>query len=131
MDNCVFDTVVPARINAVLDWELSTLGDPLADLGLLLLFWRHPGEPPVSSLTPSVTHLAGFPTREEMTRRYAEHSDLDLEGLKFYTAFAHFKFAIVIQGVLARARAGAMGGQTFGDLDDEIRALAQAGLELI
>jgi len=131
IDNCVFDASEPARINAVLDWELSTLGDPLSDLGYLLLFWREQGDAPVSSLTPGVTRLPGFPTREEMKQRYAERSGTDLGDLDFYTAFAHFKFAIIAQGVSARARAGAMGGQTFGDLDDEILALAQAGLDLI
>lgn len=131
IDNCVFDAGTPGRINAVLDWELSTLGDSLSDLGLLLLFWREPGERPVSSLTPGVTHLRGFPRRDEMRQRYAERSGADLGDLDFYTAFAHFKFAIIAQGVSARARAGAMGGQTFGDLDDEIVALARAGLDLI
>jgi aminoglycoside phosphotransferase (APT) family kinase protein len=131
IDNCVFDASEPGRINAVLDWELSTLGDPLSDLGYLLLFWREQGDAPVSSLTPGVTRLPGFPTREEMKQRYAERSGTDLGDLDFYTAFAHFKFAIIAQGVSARARAGAMGGQTFGDLDDEILALAQAGLDLI
>jgi len=130
IDNCVFAPTDAGRITAVLDWELSTLGDPLADLGQLLLFWREDGEPPVSSVTPDVTHLPGFPSRKDMTARYADRSGLDLDELDFYVAFAHFKFAVVIQGVSARSRAGAMGGQNFGDLDDEVRALARAGLDL-
>lgn len=131
IDNCVFDSGQPGRVNAVLDWELSTLGDPLADLGMLLLFWRHPGEPEVSSLTPGVTHLPGFPSRDEMVRRYAATTSLDLGQLAFYTAFAHFKFAVITQGVAVRAQAGAMGGQSFGDLDHEVQSVAAAGLELL
>ncbi len=131
IDNVVFDSADAGRVNAVLDWELSTLGDPLADLGMLLLFWRHAGEPDVSSLTPGVTQHAGFPTRDEVVERYAAATGADLGDLAFYTAFAHFKFAVIAQGVSVRARAGAMGGQSFGDLDHEVRAVAAAGLDLL
>ncbi|WP_185995910.1 phosphotransferase family protein [Nocardioides campestrisoli] len=131
IDNVVLDAADPGRINAVLDWELSTLGDPLADLGMLLLFWREPGEPDVSSLTPGITHLPGFPTRDELSHRYAEVTGADLGNLDVYTAFAHFKFAVIAQGVSVRARAGAMGGQDFGNLDDEVLAVASAGLDLL
>lgn len=131
IDNVIFDADQPGQINAVLDWELSTLGDPLADLGMLLTFWRQPGEPDLSSLTPGVTHLPGFPTRAEMSRRYAEVTGADLEHLDVYTAFAHFKFAVIAQGVSVRARSGAMGGQDFGNLDHEVKAVATAGLDLL
>ncbi|WP_369255341.1 phosphotransferase family protein [Geodermatophilus amargosae] len=131
IDNVVVDPADPGRVNAVLDWELSTLGDPLADLGMLLLFWRHPGEPNVSSLTPGITQLPGFPGRGEVAERYATATGTDLGDLAFYTAFAHFKFAVIAQGVSVRARAGAMGGQSFGDLDHEVHAVAAAGLALL
>ncbi|MFE4002454.1 phosphotransferase family protein [Nocardioides sp. YIM B13467] len=131
IDNCVFDLDDPGRINAVLDWELSTLGDPLTDLGYALMFWRHPGEPPISSLTPTVTDQPGFPTRSQLLERYARATGLSLDDLDFHLALAHFKFAVIAQGVATRSREGAMGGQDFGDLDDEILALARAGLDLI
>ena len=131
IDNCVFDLDDPGRINAVLDWELSTLGDPLTDLGYALMFWRHPGEPPISSLTPTVTDQPGFPTRSQLLERYARATGLRLDDLDFHLALAHFKFAVIAQGVATRSREGAMGGQDFGDLDDEILALARAGLDLI
>ncbi|WP_110208705.1 phosphotransferase family protein [Nocardioides daejeonensis] len=129
-DNVVFAPDEPGRINAVLDWELSTIGDPLADVGLLMLFWREPGEefPP---LIPGVTNLPGFPTRAEILERYAARSGADLSVLDPYIAFAHFKFAVIAQGVAARSAAGAMGGQDFGNLDAEIRRLATEGLELL
>lgn len=130
LDNLVYDASNPGRIQAVLDWELSTLGDPLTDVGLLMLFWRGPGEPELS-LIPGVTHLPGFPDRDAMVQRYAIISEADLSDMAFYQAFAHFKFAIIAQGVQARATAGAMGGQDFGDLDNQILDLGRTGLDLI
>jgi aminoglycoside phosphotransferase (APT) family kinase protein len=130
LDNVVFDAADPGRINAVLDWELSTVGDPLTDLALLTLFWTEPGEEQLS-LILGVTDLPGFPSRTEMLERYADASGADLADLSFYQAFAHFKFAIIVQGVQARAGAGAMGGQDFGNLDEEILQLGRSGLALI
>ena len=130
LDNVVFDAANSGRINAVLDWELSTLGDPLTDLGLLMLFWTGANDP-AFTLIPSVTHLPGVPTRDEMLERYAAASGADLSDMAFYQAFARYKFAVIAQGVQVRAAAGAMGGQDFGNLDDEIRQLGQTGLELI
>lgn len=126
-DNVVFAPEGPGRIGAVLDWELSTLGDPLADLGMLMLFWAEEGEQ-FPALIPGVTNLPGFPTRAEVAQRYAERSGADLADLDPYIAFAHFKFAVIAQGVAVRSAAGAMGGQDFGNLDDEVRNLAIAGL---
>jgi aminoglycoside phosphotransferase (APT) family kinase protein len=130
IDNVVYSAQDPGTVNAVLDWELSTLGDPLTDLGLLMLYWRNPEEGELS-LIPGVTHLPGFPDRDDMLERYATTSGADLSDMNFYQAFAHYKFAIITQGVSNRSKAGAMGGQDFGDLDDEIRYLGTRGLEFI
>ncbi|MFC5745590.1 phosphotransferase family protein [Actinomadura rugatobispora] len=130
IDNLVFSLADPGEIKAVLDWELSTLGDPLTDVGLLMLFWREEGERQIS-LIPGVTHLPGFPGRDAMLRRYAAASGADLSDMGYYQAFAHYKFAIIAQGIAARSAAGAMGGQDFGDLDDEILQLARDGLTFI
>lgn len=130
LDNVVLDADDPGRIRAVLDWELSTLGDPLTDLALLSLFWIGPGEQQLR-LVPGVTHLPGFPTRDQMLQRYAATSGADLADMSWYQAFAHFKFAVIAQGVQARATAGSMGGQDFGNLDGEILHLGRAGLQLL
>lgn len=127
-DNVIYDAGDPGRINAVLDWELSTLGDPMSDVGLLMLYWREAGEDGLS-LIPGVSHLPGFPSRAEMLDRYATTAGVDLDDLTWYQAFAHFKFAVIVQGVSARSKAGAMGGQDFGDLDDLVLRLAAEGLD--
>jgi aminoglycoside phosphotransferase (APT) family kinase protein len=129
-DNVVYDAANPSRIQAVLDWELSTLGDPLTDVALLMLFWRS-AEDGRLDLVPGVTHLAGFPDRTTMLRRYSAASGADLSDMDYYQAFAHFKFAVIAQGVSARSKAGAMGGQDFGDLADQILYLGQTGLEFL
>lgn len=129
-DNCIFDREDPSRLTAVLDWELATLGDPLADLGMLLYYWVEPGEPrPV--LTPALTAEQGFPDRAYLVRRYGEASGQDMSDLPWYMAFSHFKFAAIAQGVSARAAGGQMAGQQFGDLDAEVDRIARAGLAIL
>lgn len=130
LDNCVLDPGEAGRVNAVLDWEMSTVGDPLADLGLLLFYWREPGEEPWR-LAPSATRAAGFPGRSEIAARYADRAGADLSQLAFYEVFAYFKFAVITQDVAARAAAGSMAGQDFGDLGDEVARIAAAGLRRV
>ncbi|MCW2780306.1 MAG: Phosphotransferase enzyme family protein [Marmoricola sp.] len=127
LDNCLMGIDDPARVAAVLDWELSTLGDPLTDLAMLLFYWGRPGsEGP--RLTPRVTRQAGFPGSDYLARRYEAQTGAGLDDLAFYEAFAHFKFAAVTQGIASRVAAGAMAGQDFGDLGDEVQRLAETGL---
>lgn len=127
LDNCLMALADPSRVNAVLDWELSTLGDPLTDLGLLLFYWREPGEDePV--LTPAVTRSPGFPKRAHLAERYAQLTGASLDDIAFYEAFAHFKFAVIAQGIAARVAVGAMAGQDFGNLDEEVLKIAEEGL---
>ncbi|MTD16267.1 phosphotransferase [Nakamurella sp. YIM 132087] len=130
LDNCVLDATDPGTVRAVLDWELATIGDPLADIGALLFFWREMGESfPV--LIPGVSNLPGFPTRADLAQRYAERSGLDLSRIAYYEAFAAFRFAVITQGVARRAADGAMAGQQFGDVADDLAMMAAYGLERI
>lgn len=130
IDNCIYASDDPGRIEAVLDWELSTLGDPLADLGMTLMYWAAPDDP-VTGLVPTVSSEPGFPTRAELAERYAAVSGLDLSRLAFYEAFARLKFAAIAQGVTMRAKAGAMGGQDFSDHEGLAPALAEHGLAIL
>ena len=84
-------------IRAVLDWELCTLGDPLADLGTLLMYWS------------GAAGLPGFPTRAELAERYAARSGRDVAELGYYVAFANWRLACILEGVYVRHAAGAMG----------------------
>jgi aminoglycoside phosphotransferase (APT) family kinase protein len=96
------------RVKAVLDWEICTLGDPLADVGLLMVYWSEAGDR-LESLPSSPTMLPGFPSRKEVAARYAERSGRDLSDLDFYVAFGYWKLACIIEGVYARYVGGAMG----------------------
>lgn len=127
LDNCLMDLTDPGTVSAVIDWELSTLGDPLTDLGLLLFYWREPGEGQLA-LTPAVTTTPGFPGRVDLAARYVERTGVGLEELAFYEALAHFKFAVIAQGIAARVAADGMAGQDFGDLDSEVLRIAEDGL---
>jgi aminoglycoside phosphotransferase (APT) family kinase protein len=109
LDNCIITT--SGDVLAVLDWELCTLGDPLADLGQLLVYWPAPGE--YSALGHSPTLVPGFPSRADLQERYAEATGRDLSQLDFYRAFAYWKLACILEGVYSRYVAGAMGDDGF------------------
>lgn len=96
------------RVAAVFDWELATLGDPLADLGWLLSTWVDPADdrPPT---TPGPNTEPGFPSRTELAQRYAHATGVDTSELPYYVAFARWRSACIGAGVLARYRAGVMG----------------------
>ena len=97
------------HVVAVLDWEICTLGDPLADVGLLMVYWTGPGDDP-SAWTGSATTAPGFPDRAELLARYADVTGRDLAQMDFYVAFAFWKLACILEGVYARYLVGALGG---------------------
>jgi aminoglycoside phosphotransferase (APT) family kinase protein len=113
LDNCMIGA--DGRVLAVLDWEICTLGDPLADVGMLQVFWTGPGDEP-SPWQGSGTTAAGFLDRAEMAARYAAISGRDLSALPFYTAFAFWKLACILEGVYARYVGGALGERSAEEL---------------
>jgi aminoglycoside phosphotransferase (APT) family kinase protein len=96
------------EVAAVVDWELCTLGDPLTDVGMLVVYWGEEGDELVP-LEPA-TQAPGFPSREEVRTRYAERSGRDLGELDFYIALGLWKLAVILEGVYARHSAGQYGG---------------------
>lgn len=132
LDNSILSD--DGRIVAVLDWEMATLGDPLADVGLLMMYWpdrdgdQGAAGPAVGST--SVMTLPGFPSRAEAAARYAERSGRDLAHLDFYTALAHFKLAVILENMHQRFLAGGTVGVGFETIGDQVIVLARAGLAL-
>lgn len=106
--NCLVD-VEHGKVAAVLDWELCTLGDPLADLGYVGIYWTDPGHPMTRTNDPS--GLEGFCTFDELVERYARRTGLDVSDIGYYKAFASFRLAVIAEGVYARYLHGAMGDQ--------------------
>jgi len=107
-------------VQAVLDWELCTLGDPLADVGMLLVYWTEPGDE-FSALTWAPTLAPGMGSRKEVAARYATASGRDLSEIDYYVALGYWKIAVILEGVYARYRSGA-----YGETDDSWRAFEQS-----
>jgi aminoglycoside phosphotransferase (APT) family kinase protein len=107
------------KVAAVVDWELCTLGDPLADVGLLMVYWPERGADTIALGQPA--NLApGFPTCEELRVRYVERSGRDLSDLDFFIALGYWKLAIILEGVYARYAAG-----QYGTVDEGIQQFAR------
>lgn len=106
--NCLID-ISTGKVAAVLDWELCTLGDPLADLGYIGVYWTNPGMPMTRTNDPS--GLSGFPTYEHLVERYANRTGRDVSNVAYYKAFSSFRLAVISEGVYARYLHGAMGDQ--------------------
>jgi aminoglycoside phosphotransferase (APT) family kinase protein len=112
LDNTVLDD--KGNVVAILDWEICTLGDPLADLGLLSVYWAEAEdtEPALIGVVP--TTLPGFPRRADLVKRYAEASGRDVSHIPYYRAFGFWKLACILQGVHARYAGGAAAGDRSG-----------------
>ena len=104
LDNMLVTLEPEPAVAAVVDWEMSTLGDPLADLGLTLMYWADPGEEDWLQINvgASVTSGPGFLRRAEVAARYAELTGRDISGIGYYLAFGCFKLAVVLEGIHAR-----------------------------
>ncbi|MCY4655264.1 MAG: phosphotransferase family protein [Gammaproteobacteria bacterium] len=107
------------KVAALLDWELCTLGDPLADVGYLMNNWAEEGDP-VEVTAP--TGIGGFPSRQEIMDSYQERTGRDLSKINYYRAFSHWRLAAISQGVYKRYLVGAMGEQEF-DLERYKRSI--------
>ncbi|MFV0306151.1 MAG: phosphotransferase family protein [Desertimonas sp.] len=114
LDNCI---VTPGGdVAAVLDWEICTLGDPMADVGLLWVYWTGPDDEASAWASPATT-APGFWNRRQVVERYAETAGRDLADLDFYVAFGYWKLACILEGVYARYVGGALGERDHSELE--------------
>jgi aminoglycoside phosphotransferase (APT) family kinase protein len=134
LDNCILHAARPGEIVAVLDWEMSTLGDPLADFAAMLAYWADADEPAAlaaARIVPPLTRRAGFLDRRALIERYAARTGLDVSRMDWYLAFAYFKLAVICQGIAARAAGGAMLGSGFDDAAALVELQVRAGLHVL
>lgn len=115
------------KIAAVVDWEMSTLGDPLADLGLFAVYWDRAVAWPQGGLATAVRPDLGFPSSAELCERYAERRGVDLSALPWYRAFGYFKVAVILEGIHYRYVAGQTVGPDFERLGDAVPHLVRLG----
>ncbi|WP_051939483.1 phosphotransferase family protein [Phaeacidiphilus oryzae] len=127
------NTVVGAddEIAAVLDWEMATLGDPLADLGLMKIYWEMGEQQPENPVAHGVSPRAGFPPMAEIETRYAERTGLDLTPMPWYTAFARYKLAVIAEGIYYRYLQGKTVGDGFEQMGRIVPGLIAAALETL
>jgi aminoglycoside phosphotransferase (APT) family kinase protein len=127
LDNLMFEPTLPPTVQAVVDWEQSTIGDPLVDLGWVIGLWVEPGD---AGALVGVSPLgAAAPTRRELADRYAQATGRDLTNLPFYCVLGLFKLACVMEGSYARFAAGTSDDAYFATLAAGVPALARRALE--
>jgi aminoglycoside phosphotransferase (APT) family kinase protein len=127
LDNLILSPA--GEVRAVIDWELSTLGDPMADLGLLMVYWAEAGDE-MLPLGTAPTRLPGFPTRAEVAAAYAERAGHGADDLEFFVALGYWKLAVILEGVYARFAAGAYGqdDQSWREFPGVVSRLADLAL---
>jgi len=126
LDNLMLDAANPGRVEAVLDWEMATAGDPLVDLGCVMCYWPEAGDPPVRrEALSSITTLPGWFTRAQIVERYARVTGRDVSGLGYYEVFGIFKIAVVLQQIYFRYRRGQTRDERFRNFDARVRGLVE------
>ncbi|BDG45346.1 phosphotransferase family protein [Saccharococcus caldoxylosilyticus] len=121
LNNIMFNPENPNQITAVLDWEMSTIGDPLLDLAISLAYWTEEGDEE-TGLT-AVTNQPGFMTRRELAILYTEASGRDISNLNYYLSFAFYKIAAVLQQIYYRYKSGEVDDERFANLNIGIKNL--------
>jgi aminoglycoside phosphotransferase (APT) family kinase protein len=125
LDNVIFAPASPASLVAVVDWEMSTLGDPLADLGWMLYFWRDPGDDTFGLAVSSVMDQDGFFRRRDLLERYATTRPVPAESIEWYAALAGWKIAIIMEGSYRRFLGGIADHPAFARLEEGVPWLAR------
>ncbi|HEV3128066.1 MAG TPA: phosphotransferase family protein [Solirubrobacteraceae bacterium] len=135
LGNTMFGSQAPARLVAIFDWEMATIGDPLADLGYMVMHWTQPDDPNSKFNLHTVTRLEGFPSREELIRRYEERSGRSMQALNWYVTLALWKAIVFMEGNYKRAVSGSTDDpylKAFGDgvieIAERAKYVSQHGL---
>jgi aminoglycoside phosphotransferase (APT) family kinase protein len=132
LGNMALDPADPGRVAAIFDWEMATLGDPLADLGYTLIYWVEAGDPqrPANLGVSPFTTRSGFFTRAEIIAAYAAHSGRNVEAVDYYQVLALYKLAIISEGIYARFLQGKTLGEGFSKLQRSAPGLVQRALTI-
>lgn len=133
LGNLALDPADPGKVVAIFDWEMATLGDPLADLGYTLIYWVEAGDPLQAEgvgATSSFTANPGFLTRAEIAAEYAKRSGRRIEAIEFYQVLALYKLAVISEGIYARYLQGKTLGEGFEGMTRAAVGLAQRALAI-
>lgn len=132
LDNVMFSVAPPATLVAILDWEMSTIGDPLSDLGWMISFWRESDDPPdpLRDGLPQITTEKGFLPRTQLVEMYQELSGRKVRDLTWYVVAAVWKLACLLEGSFGRHLMGTTDDPFFAALEQGVPGLANRGLDL-
>lgn len=131
LNNMLLSAQDLARPVAVLDWEMTTIGDPLFDFAISLCYWVQADDPAeLRAILPTITHHPGFLSRAELMERYAAKSGRDLSPLHFYLTFAYFKLSVILQQIYIRWRRGQTQDPRFAVFGSRIRVLVDHAIQL-
>jgi aminoglycoside phosphotransferase (APT) family kinase protein len=131
MGNVLFGASPPARLAGIVDWEMATTGDPLADVGYMASHWRQADDPPSRFNLQVVTERPGFPTRRELVARYEERSGRSVQSLDWYVTLAIWKSIVFMEGNYKRAITGTTDDPYLKTFGDGVIELSQRALEVI
>jgi aminoglycoside phosphotransferase (APT) family kinase protein len=131
LDNVMLHTADPGQMVAIFDWDMCTLGDPLADLGALLCYWSEPSDPPyLQAMAMMPVGDMGFLTRRELVQRYAEQSGRDVVAINFYHALGLFRLTVIIAQIYVRYQRGQTQDARFAAFEMMIPMMARAAEEV-
>ena len=130
LGNTIFAATAPARLEAILDWEMATVGDPLADVGYMMIHWIEAGDSVGRFNLQSVTKLEGFPTRQQLVARYEERSGRSVGALDWYVTLALWKGTVFMEGNYKRAVSGATDDPYLKTFGEGVVELARRALDV-
>lgn len=131
LDNLMFRPGNPDQVEAVLDWEMATVGDPLVDLGLTLCYWDPPDAEIVAGPVPCLTRGPGWYTRQQLIEAYAQRTGRNLEALPFHEILGMFKLAVIIQQIYYRWFKGQTRDERFAQFHLRVDSLVRAAWERV